>query len=489
MVRAPGDRSDSQLRGQAQDEEAPSPRRWLVLTVLAAVAFMANLDLLIVNVALPAMAASFRDATLGDMSWVLNGYSIVFAALLIPAGRLADHFGRRKFLLAGVLVFVVSSAICAVAPNLAVAVVGRILQGVGAAMIVPTSLSLLWPVFPKREHNLVVGIWAGVAAVAGSFGPTIGGLLVAVDWRWIFLINVPIGVVTVLGGLAVLPEVRAQRGTRLPDAVSTLSLLAAVALLTLFTVQGSQQGWTRLPVVVILVIGIVATVVTVWRTLRHPHALIESRLFRSREFSFASVALLLFFVAFAIWLTISVLFLEEQWHYSAVRAGLAIGPAPLTAAVFAINSGRIVAVLGRRATAVIGCLFFAAGGLFWLLCTPAHPAYAAWFLPGNILVGIGSGCTQAPLFAAASTLPADRVTTGSAMLNTARQVGSAFGIAILVALLGGIAPGMAGYRRGWTLLVVCAAAAAVCVLVARWWERTRHSAEPASGGYSPSIIE
>ncbi|MCU1658129.1 MAG: family efflux transporter permease subunit [Pseudonocardiales bacterium] len=172
------------------------------------------------------------------------------------------------------------------------------------------------------------------------------------------------------------------------------------------------------------------------RIIAHPHALIEATLFRSREFTAAAVALLLFFIGFAVYLLITVLYLQEFWHYSsALRTGLAIAPAPLTAAVFAVNSGRIAARFGRTAPAIAGALCVAASALFWLIQAPSHPEYAGGFLPGLIIGGVGAGLTQAPLFAAASTLPDDRATTASAVLNMARQAGSAIGVAVLVTLL------------------------------------------------------
>src|SRR5580692_9198709 len=204
----------------AESSDEGDAKRWLILAVLAAVAFMAQLDLFIVNVALPTMGPSYPGASLGGLSWVLNPYAIISAALLVPAGRLADHFGRRRFLLVGVAVFALASAACAVAPTLGVLVAARAVQAVGAALIVPTSLGLLYPAFAKRQHAMVVGIWAGVGAVAATAGPPVGGLLVEASWRWIFLINVPIGVATLVGGLKVLPEVRAVAGSRLPDLVS-----------------------------------------------------------------------------------------------------------------------------------------------------------------------------------------------------------------------------------------------------------------------------
>ena len=215
------------------DDRAARSRRWAIMAVLGAVAFMAQLDFFIVNVALPGIGASFRGAGNAALSWVLSAYAIVFAAVLVPAGRIADRFGRRRMLLSGVATFTLASAIAAGAPSLGVLVGARALQAVGAAMIVPTSLGLLYPSFPKRQHTLVVGIWAGVAAIAASAGPPVGGLLVSVDWRLIFLINIPIGVATILAGSRVLPEVHEPAGRRLPDPASVLSLLGATTLLVL----------------------------------------------------------------------------------------------------------------------------------------------------------------------------------------------------------------------------------------------------------------
>jgi EmrB/QacA subfamily drug resistance transporter len=421
---------------RAEHSDQGHPNRWWILAVLAAVAFMAQLDLFIVNVALPVIGASYRGASLSGLSWVLNAYAIIFAALLVPAGRLADHFGRRRFLLVGVAVFTLASAACAAAPTLGVLVAARAVQAVGAALIVPTSLGLLYPAFAKRQHAMVVGIWAGVAAVAGTAGPPIGGLLVGVSWRWIFLINVPIGVATLLGGLKVLPEVRAQAGGRLPDWLSTVGVLASVTLLVLVTVQGPDWGWGTAKTIGLAVLAVLVIAATVERTLRHPHALIERDLFTSRPFTGATIGLFVFFIGFAIFLLSVVLFLQGQWHYSVVRSGLAIAPGPAIAAVFAVNAGRISARFGRVLPAVTGTLCMAIAAGLWLVCTGAQPDYAGAFLPGLVFGGMAAGLTQAPLFAAAGTLPPDRATTGSAVLNMARQVGSAVGVALVVVLLG-----------------------------------------------------
>ena len=439
-------------------------RKWAALAVLGAVAFMAQLDLFVVNVALPAMGNSYGDAPLAELSWVLNAYTVVFAALLIPAGRLADHFGRRRFLIAGTVLFTLASVLCAAAPTLLVLVLGRIAQAVGAAIIVPASLGLLIQAFPVRQHNVVVGLWAGLAAVAGTLGPTVGGLLVGLSWRWIFLINLPIGLLIVVFATRVVPAHRAAHGARLPDLVSSVSLLTAVTAFVLATVKAPDWGWHSAATLTLFAVAVLATAITVWRSVVHPHALIEASLFASRAFTCATVALFLFFVGFAAWLLISVLFLQDVWHYSALRTGLAIAPGPFVSLLWAVNASRVAAKFGRTLPAVVGALCLAGAGAFWLTMAPGAPAYVSGFLPGLLLAGCAAGLVQAPLFAAASTLPAHRATTGSAVLNTARQVGSAIGVALLVVLLGaGHVTSLAAFDRGWWLLVAAGGCAALAV--------------------------
>jgi EmrB/QacA subfamily drug resistance transporter len=391
----------------------------------------------------------------------------------VPAGRLADHFGRRRFLLAGVAVFTLASAACAAAPTLGVLVAARAVQAAGAALIVPTSLGLLYPAFPKRQHATVVGLWAGVAAVAATSGPPVGGLLVELSWRWIFVINVPIGIATLLAGLRVLPEVRAAAGSRLPDFVSAAGVLVSVTLLVLGTVQGPSWGWGDPRTVALLAVAALATALTVVRTLRNPHALIERDLFTSRAFTGACAALFLFFVGYAVFLLADVLFLQGEWHYSVVRSGLAIAPGPAVAAVFAVSAGRIRARFGRVWPALAGTLAMVVAAGCWLLSTRAQPGYLADFLPGLVAMGVAAGLTQAPLFAAAATLPADRATTGSAVLNMARQVGSAFGVAVVVVILGPGAHTLAGFHHAWAAEVAAGLLACLAIAV---------TARPAGGG-------
>src|SRR6185437_4574160 len=231
-------------------------------------------------------------------------------------------------------------------------------------------------------------------------------------------------------------------------------LLAAVTLVVVATVQVPVWGWDDGRTLALFALAAIATALTVRRTLRNPDALIERTLFDSRPFTVSSIALFLVFVAFAAWLLVTVLFFQDQWHYSAVRAGLAIAPGPAVAAVFAINAGRFRERLGPLVPAVIGTLAMGAMGVWWLVFATSTPHYL-YVLPALLLGGVASGMTQAPLYAAANTLPPDRATTGSAVLNMSRQIGSAVGVALLVALLATSTPdSLDEFRRGCVLIVL-----------------------------------
>ncbi|MFJ8613695.1 MFS transporter [Streptomyces sp. NPDC093675] len=445
--------------------DAGNPRRWKIMGVLGAVAFMAQLDFFIVNVALDGIGKSFPGSSVAGMSWVLDAYAIVFAAVLVPAGRIADQWGRKKVLLLGAALFTLASAMAAAAPSLGVLVGARALQAVGAAMIVPTSLGLLYPNFPSRQHTLVVGLWAGVAAVAASAGPPVGGLLVTADWRWIFLINLPIGVATVVAGAILLPEVRQPRGTQLPDPASVVALLLAVSLLVLATVQGPSWGWGDRSTVSLFAAAAIAAAAAVQRTLKAASPVIEKELFRSAHFTAATVALLLFFTGFAIFLLGSALFMQEVWHFSPLKAGVALAPAPVTSIAFAMSAGPIQRRFGRTLPAVTGTAAMAVAAGYWLATVHGAPGYWTEMFPALVLMGVSGGLSQAPMFAAAGTLDPHRATTGSAVLNMSRQIGSAVGVALLVALTA--TPATATFDHAWWVQAGAGLAAAATLLAFR----------------------
>lgn len=426
-------------------------QRWKVLLITSVGLFMASLDLFIVNIAFPDLARDFDGASLPSLSWVLNAYAIVFAALLVPAGRIADRVGRKRVFILGLLLFAAASGLSAVAPSLNVLIAARVLQAVGGAMMLPTTLGLILPAFPVEQRTLAIGIWSAVGGVAAALGPPIGGLLVQLSWRWIFVVNVPIGIVTAIVAARVLQEVREPEDGR-PDLLGAAELALGIGLLTLGIVKGPDWGWAD-PRDLACFTGAIALVVAfVVRSAHHHAPVIELPLLRVRSFALANLAAMVFFAGFGAMLLSGVLLLTEVWGYSALTAGFALSPGPLMAATFAIPSGRLGGRIGQRPVAAAGGLVFAASFAYILASVGSTPEYASTFLPGFMLGGAGVGMVLGTLPAAATaSLPPTRFATGTAVFGMARQLGAAIGVAALVALLNDSTGGdlLAGLQRGW----------------------------------------
>jgi len=260
-------------------------RHWKVLIVTAVAVFMSFLDVTIVNVAFPDIERSFSDSSRADLSWVLNAYNIVFAALLVPAGRLADLLGRRRMFLTGVVGFLVASVLCGIAASAELLVAARVLQAAAGAILVPTSLALLLPEFPVERRATAVAIWSATGAVAAALGPSLGGVLVdEAGWRWVFFLNVPIGLAALLPARRLLRERRDPAGV-LPDAVGSALLVAGVGALALGIVKGPEWGWESARVIGSLAAGAVLIPAVVLRSARHRAPVVELGLFRVRSFA------------------------------------------------------------------------------------------------------------------------------------------------------------------------------------------------------------
>ena len=410
--------------------------RWRILAISSVGVFVASLDLFIVNIAFPDIARDFPDSSLADISWVLSAYAIVLAALLVPAGRYADRIGRKRSFIVGMAVFTAASALCAAAPSVGALVAARVLQAVGAAMLMPASLGLILPAFEPSERPIAVSIWSAAGGVAAALGPPLGGVLVELSWRWIFVVNVPIGIATIVLAARMLSEIREGESAGRPDALGAVMLAAGMGLLTLGIVQGPEWGWSDARVIGSLGAAVTLVVAFVARSARHPIPVIELPMLRIRSVAVANLAALVFFAGFAAMLLSSVLLLTQVWGYSTLTAGLAIAPGPLTAAIVAIPTGRIVAKIGPRVPGTLGGLLFASGFAWNMTQVGPSPDYVGAFLPGFILGGIGVGLTLASQPAAAtSELPPDRFATGTAIFGMARQLGSALGVAVLVAIV------------------------------------------------------
>jgi EmrB/QacA subfamily drug resistance transporter len=445
-------------------------RRWKVLLVTAVAVFMSFLDVTIVNIAFPSIEAAFPDASRAGLSWVLNAYNIVFAALLVPAGRLADLVGRRRVFLAGIGLFLVASALCALAPSVAVLVAARVLQAVGAALLVPTSLGLLLPEFPVEQRATATAIWGATGAVAAATGPALGGVLVdAADWRLVFLVNLPIGLAALVPARRLLTEARDPARGAVPDLAGAALLTAGVALVALGIVQGPEWGWGGADVLGALGVGVLLLVLLVARSRSVAAPVVELDLFRVRSFAVANAAMVVYAMAFYALLLCNVLFLTGVWGYDVLTAGVALTPAPLMAAVSAPIGGRLSDRFGQRVVAVPGILLFSAGALLYATSMDATPDWASEFLPAAVVGGTGVGLTFAALGSAAvAELPPARFATGSAVAACARQIGAVLGISGLVAVLGAPAPAEAVdvFQRAWLLMAgagLIAAALAVAL--------------------------
>jgi EmrB/QacA subfamily drug resistance transporter len=475
---------DEELAGQPE----AGRRRWAVLAVVSAAQFLTVLDLWVVNIALPALQHDFAPATLSDLSWILDVYAIVLATLLLPAGRAADSIGRRKFFLAGLVVFGVASLGCAVAPGLPALIACRALQAAGAAVLMPTSLGLALSVFPPQQRGTAVGVWAGVGGIAAGGGPVLGGLLVESSWRWIFLINVPVILAALAAGVAVLPRHRAGRGGDggqragwRTDGVGTVLVLGAVGLVC--TALTEAPGWPPSRTWPVLAAGLVLAAAFVAHIRRHPAPLVAPGLFGVRRFSAGAVGLVTYYTGFAAMLLGMTLLLTVQWHFSVLQAAVSIAPGPITNGIVAPFSGRLSARFGRRGMVVTGAVLFAAAGA-WLLATGGDgPAYAAVVLPSMLLWGVANAFIQPSLFASADAAPPAELASGSAVLATARQLGSALGVAILVAVLGGrTASGLAGFDNAWIVVLVTGALTACAGLATG----RRVTDVPATAGAGPA---
>ncbi len=267
-------------------------RHWQVLLVVTAGAFLANLDLFIVNIAFPAIQADFAGSSLSALSWVLSGYAIVFAALLVPAGRLADLLGRKRLFLAGLGLFLVASAACAAAAGPWALVAARVVQAVGAALLIPTSLALLIPEFPPHRRAAAIGLWTAGAALAATLGPTIGGLLVSVSWRCVFLVNIPLGALVAIAAVRVLTEARDPARGRRPDLVGALLLCVGVGALALGIVKGEEWGWSDGRVALSEATALVALAGFAARSARHPAPVVERVILQSRTRRAANLSVL-----------------------------------------------------------------------------------------------------------------------------------------------------------------------------------------------------
>jgi EmrB/QacA subfamily drug resistance transporter len=476
-------RSDPELvlvaNGETDRMSERSGIPWPVFAVTVTAAFMVALDLSIVNVAFPSIRESFPQVSTAALSWVLAAYSVVFGALLLGAGRIADRSGRRRIFQLGLLTFTAGSLLCGIAPSAWVLIAGRVVQAIGAALLMPASLALLLSATVPAARAQAVAMWGGVSALAVATGPSLGSVLIdARGWRWAFFVNLPVALVAGVAARRVVPE--SVVGGPVPDLLGVGLLSAAVAALALAITQGGDWGWSSARVLGAFAVAVVLTPIAIRRSTRHEAPAIDLDVFRSRTVVLANAATFLYSVGFFGMLLANVLFLTSVWEYSTLQAGLAITPGPLLVAALSGPSGRLAARVGYGPVLVAGGLTFATGLLFYVTTVDAEASYLTHWLPGALLVGVGVALSFPVLSAAAvADLPQERFGTGGAINQTARQIGAVLGVALLIAIIGtpsSVDQAMDRFRIAW--LVGAGAALGSAVISSLH----RRPAETTAGG-------
>ena len=450
---------------------------WPVFWIASVAAFLVSLDTTMLYSAFGALRAGFPAASAAEMSWVLNAYTVVYAAMLIPAGGLADTHGRKRVFLLGVTLFIAASALCGLAGSVGWLIAARVLQAIGAALLTPASLSIVLAAFPQSRRAVTVSLWGAVGGFAAAVGPSLGSFIVqTVGWEWAFFINLPIGALSLWWGTSLLAESERSARRRRVDVVGMLLLIVAVGAIALAIVEADAASWTRAQLLATAGTGAIALAAfVVWaRRVRDP--LVDLGLFRHRTYSAVNAATLTFGIAFAMMFFAFFFFMGNVWHYSQARAGLAIAPGPLTVIPVAVITGRLAARFGHRPFLVGGALLYALAALWFMLVPGEQPSYLLHWLPGLLLSGASVGLVLPSLSAAAvSRLPAEHYAVGSAVNQATRQIGAVIGVAIIVLLLGHGGVQRSDFDAVYALHIVLAlATAALCAMV-----NTRPAPRPA----------
>ncbi|HET6639117.1 MAG TPA: MFS transporter, partial [Gemmatimonadota bacterium] len=452
--------------------------------------FMIMLDNTVVNVALPSIQRDLH-MQLSELEWIVSGYALTFAALMLIGGKLADAYGRRLIFVLGIAVFTAASLACGLASSGDMLIGSRVAQGVGAAMMNPATLSIIAVTFPPRQRGTAIGLWAGVSALALALGPLVGGLLTEhAGWNWIFFINVPVGALAVTASFLLIDESRDETHERL-DIPGLLSSGIGLFALTYGLIEANNYGWGSARIVGAFVVTAVSLVVFVLLERHRPAPMLDLTLFRNRTYVGANLAMLLVALAmFGVFFFVS-LYMQNVLRYSAVEAGAAFLPMTILVIVIAPLSGRLSDRWGSR--------WLMAGGMVLLSVQLTYfsqlPSDAKFWrlLPALVIGGFGMSMTMTPSSAAAMrAVPVEKAGIGSAVLNACRQVGGSTGIALMGAIMASqlaTPPTTESFMRGFErALLVAAVIALVGAAVAAWLVRPHaRDAHEAEQGRAPSV--
>ncbi len=413
---------------------APETRKWWTLAAVAVGLFMIMLDNTVVNVALPSIQNSLHITT-SELEWVVNAYALTFGVLLLTGGKLADLLGRRTIFIAGLVIFTGASLWCGLAGGATSLIAARTVQGIGAALMNPATLSIITATFPPRQRGTAIGIWAGVSALALAFGPLVGGVLTEkINWSWIFFINIPVGVLGVLAARIFIDETKDTSRERRLDLPGLLTSGIGLLALTYGLIETNTHAWGSSRVLTLFAIAVAALALFIVLELRQRIPMLDLSLFRNATFAGANTVMFLVGLAmFGIFFYNS-LFLQRVLHYGAIKTGATFLPMTLLIMFVAPAAGKISDRVGPRWLMGTGMTLLTGS----LLLFATLDASSSWWniLPGLLVGGVGMAITMAPTTSAAmASVPVDKAGVGSAVINSMRQVGGSLGIAIMGTLV------------------------------------------------------
>ncbi len=419
------------------ETEKLAPSAWRVFAIASIAIFMASLDSTILYAGFNNILQSFPNSKASDLSWAMSGYSIVYAAMMIPAGGIADKYGRKKMFMLGTLLFISASFACGVSPSVFWLIVARVFQSIGACLLSPAALALVLEAFPKEKRMIAMGAWGAVGALAAALGPGIGSYIIDVGgWEWAFFINIPIGLFCIWQSATILHESVQPRDKMRLDLLGMLQLILGVGAIAYGIVEMKSADWSQSELIGIIVLGLVIILSYIPWAKYNPEPLFDLGLFKNKTFLFSNLAGIAFGIAFSIMFFSFFFWMKNIWHFSQSLAGAAIMPGPLVVVPTAILSGKVASKIGHRPLLITGAITYALSGLWFLLVPDASPNYARDWLPGLLLSGMSVGLVMPSLSAAAVFgLPPKDYAVGSAINQAMRQIGTVIGVSITVLFL------------------------------------------------------
>ena len=468
-----------------------SARGRIALVATVGASGMAMLDATVINVALPHIGSDFH-ANVSDLQWVLTGYLLALASLILLGGALGDRFGRRRVFVIGTAWFAVASILCGIAPNIETLVVARVLQGIGGALLTPGSLAILQASFREGDRAAAVGAWSGLGGIAGAIGPFLGGVLVdGPGWRWAFLINLPVAVAVIVCARVAVPETRDPHATGRLDIIGVLLAVGALSASTWALTEAGPRGWTDRAVLAAAAVAVLAIAGFVLRMLRARDPLVPPALFRNRAFRVTNVATVLLYGALGVTFFLIAYELQVASGWSALRSGTALLPVTIIMLIFSAPSGALAQRIGPRIQLTVGPIVVGIGLLLFTRIGP-HASWISDVLPAALVFAVGLVAFVAPLTATVmAAADPDHVSVASGVNNAIARAASLASLAVIPVVAGlseasGAREVTTAFRTALVIVAIVAACAGPLCFAGlrasdRGWRSARRVVCPVDG--------